>query len=81
MSSIAKVAVSLDQALLRKVDELVRARGFESRSEVIRTAIEEKIRKMDRRRLARECAKLVPKFERALAEEGLAEEAAAWPEY
>ena len=81
MNGRARVAVSLDQALLRKVDELVKARVFESRSQAIRKAIEEKIRKIDRRRLARECAKLVPKCERTFAEEGMAEEAVAWPEY
>jgi metal-responsive CopG/Arc/MetJ family transcriptional regulator len=48
--SIAKVSVSIDQALLRTVDELVEAHVFESRSQVIREAIEQKIRKIDRRR-------------------------------
>jgi hypothetical protein len=36
---------------------------------------------MDRGRLARECAKLDPKFEQALAEEGIGSEMAQWPEY
>jgi hypothetical protein len=34
-----------------------------------------------RTRLAAECAKLDPDEERALAEGGMGEEAAAWPEY
>ncbi|MBM3835251.1 MAG: CopG family transcriptional regulator [Verrucomicrobia bacterium] len=68
MSDSAKVAVSIDQSLLRKVDALVKARVFESGRQMIRTALEEKIRRTDRRRLARECAKLAPRFERALAE-------------
>jgi hypothetical protein len=28
-----------------------------------------------------ECAKLEPKFEKAMAEEGLAEDVSQWPEY
>jgi hypothetical protein len=31
--------------------------------------------------LARECAKLDPKYEAALAEEGMSSEAEQWPEY
>ncbi len=31
--------------------------------------------------LARECAKLDPRYERRLADEGLAEDLADWPEY
>ena len=31
--------------------------------------------------LAQECAKLDPAFEKALAEEGLSEDLAEWPEY
>jgi hypothetical protein len=36
---------------------------------------------MERGRLALECAKLDPKFEKALAEEGLGQELESWPEY
>jgi hypothetical protein len=36
---------------------------------------------MDNGRLARECAKLDRREERALADDGLASEAAEWPEY
>ncbi|MBI2927185.1 MAG: ribbon-helix-helix protein, CopG family [Verrucomicrobia bacterium] len=79
--SVAKVAVAMDEALLRKLDGLVRARVFESRSQAIRTAVVEKVRKIDRRRLARECAKLDPTFERMLAEERMDQEATAWPAY
>jgi len=43
--------------------------------------VAEKLRKLERTRLARECAKLDPKFEKALAEEGMSEELSDWPEY
>jgi hypothetical protein len=36
---------------------------------------------MERSRLAQECAKLDPVFEKAMADEGLSEELAAWPNY
>lgn len=35
---------------------------------------EEKLERVERSRLARECAKLDPKFEKALAEEGMSED-------
>jgi hypothetical protein len=43
--------------------------------------VEEKLTRLERSRLARECAKLDPTFEKALAEEGMSEDALAWPEY
>jgi hypothetical protein len=43
--------------------------------------VADKLRRMDRGRLARECAKLDPKFEQALADEGIGSEMAQWPEY
>jgi Arc/MetJ-type ribon-helix-helix transcriptional regulator len=77
----AKVAVSLDERTLRHLDRLVRAAVFPNRSQAIQEAVEEKLERHERRRLARECAKLDPGAERALAEEGLSEELPAWPEY
>ncbi len=41
----------------------------------------EKLLRIERSRLAQECAKLDPAFEKALAEEGLSEELKEWPEY
>jgi hypothetical protein len=43
--------------------------------------VAEKIKRLSKTRLARECAKLDPKEERALAEEGLAGSGVTWPEY
>jgi Arc/MetJ-type ribon-helix-helix transcriptional regulator len=77
----AKVAISLDESTLERLDTLVERAVFPNRSQAIQEAVEEKLARMDRSRLARECAKLDPTFERALAEEGLSEDATAWPEY
>jgi metal-responsive CopG/Arc/MetJ family transcriptional regulator len=76
-----KVAITLDEASLGRVDELVRQSLFASRSQAVQEAIEEKLARLDRRRLARECAKLDPAFEKALAEEGLSQDISQWPEY
>jgi hypothetical protein len=43
--------------------------------------VTEKLSSIKKSRLAQECAKLDPAFEKALAEEGLSEELKAWPEY
>jgi Arc/MetJ-type ribon-helix-helix transcriptional regulator len=59
----------------------VKARVFANRSKAIQEAVREKLNRIDRKRLARECAKLEPEFEKRLAEEGLSEELAEWPEY
>jgi hypothetical protein len=43
--------------------------------------VAEKLGRLAGRRLARACAKLDPKEEKAFAEEGLAGGAETWPEY
>jgi Arc/MetJ-type ribon-helix-helix transcriptional regulator len=80
MSSV-KVAITLDRETLRRVDGLVSKSVFPNRSRAIQAAVTEKLARMERSRLATECAKLDPRFEKALAEEGLGQELEAWPEY
>ena len=77
----AKVAITLEEELLKKVDRLVKLRVFPSRSRAIQEAVSDKLARMDRRRLARECSKLSKSAEQAMAEEGLGAEAEEWPEY
>ncbi len=77
----AKVAISLDVQTLDRLDRLVRDEVFPNRSQAIQKAVDEKIERIERSRLDRECAKLNPTFEKTLAEEGLSEELAKWPEY
>jgi Arc/MetJ-type ribon-helix-helix transcriptional regulator len=78
--SLAKVTISIDQSLLKRVDRLVRSHVFPNRSNVIQEALEEKIARIDSTRLARECAKLHPAEEQALADEGLAGKAGGYEE-
>jgi len=77
----AKVAVTLDSELIDRVDRLVKAERFPNRSQAIEIALAEKLDRLERGRLARECAKLNPKEERALADEGLSVDHESWPEY
>ncbi len=77
----AKVAITLDKSTLKSLDQLVAQHFFPNRSRAIQEAVQEKIERLQRGRLARECANLDPDFEQALADEGLATDIAAWPEY
>jgi metal-responsive CopG/Arc/MetJ family transcriptional regulator len=79
--SVAKVAVSMDERLLRRLDDLVERAVFRSRSEAIQKAVAEKLARMDHGRLARECAKLLPAEEQEMAEESIGKDAGEWPEY
>lgn len=76
-----KVAITLQKETVKRIDQLVKKRTFPNRSRAIQEAVEEKLEKMDKNRLSRECEKLDPDFEKSLADEGLYEELAEWPEY
>jgi Arc/MetJ-type ribon-helix-helix transcriptional regulator len=76
-----KVAVTIDTDLLAQVDQLVAQHVFPNRSKAIQAALQDKLTRMRRGRLARESAKLDPQLEQALAEAGMDQELAAWPEY
>jgi len=77
----AKVAISINKQTLERLDRLVKEQVFPNRSKAIQQAIEDKLGRLERTRLAEECAKLDPAAEQALAEEGLSEELDRWPEY
>ena len=79
--STAKIAITIEEDTLDQLDRLVSSKVFPNRSKAIQEAIKEKLSRLNRSRLARECAKLDPAVERALAEEGLSQESGAWPEY
>jgi Arc/MetJ-type ribon-helix-helix transcriptional regulator len=77
----AKIAITIEEPILARIDELVAERIFANRSQAIEAAVEEKIERLHQGRLARECTKLDPDFEKQLAEEGLSQELDAWPDY
>jgi hypothetical protein len=68
----------LDETTLDRLDRLVKRSVFPSRRQAIQIAIEEKPDRIERGRLARECAKLDCDFEKSLAEEGVSEDLSAW---
>jgi metal-responsive CopG/Arc/MetJ family transcriptional regulator len=77
----AKIAITMNERTLRRLDRLVKERVLPNRSKAIQDAVEEKLEKLERNRLAGECAKLDPTVEKAMAEEGMGEELEQWPEY
>ncbi|TFH17873.1 MAG: CopG family transcriptional regulator [Lentisphaerales bacterium] len=79
--STAKVAITIEEGLLGKLDRLVKAQVFPNRSRAIQEAVSDKLARLDRRRLAQECSKLDKSFEQAMAEEGLNSEIELWPAY
>jgi metal-responsive CopG/Arc/MetJ family transcriptional regulator len=81
MATRAKVAISLDGRTLRRLDRLVKDHLFPNRSQAIQVAIDEKLARLDKSRLARECAKASPAHEKAMAEKGMSWELGEWPEY
>jgi metal-responsive CopG/Arc/MetJ family transcriptional regulator len=76
-----KVAVTIEAALIAEVDQLVSKEVFPNRSKAIQEALREKLARLKRTRLARECAKLNPSEEKAIAEEGMQQELSTWPAY
>jgi metal-responsive CopG/Arc/MetJ family transcriptional regulator len=79
--NVAKVTISIDQNLLSSIDHLVQSKVFTSRSQAVQVAVQEKILRVNKTRLARECSKLDPLEEQALADAGLGVDSATWPEY
>lgn len=73
----AKVAITLDERLLRVVDRWVKQGRYPNRSRAIQAAVLEKLDRWKRTRLAEELDKLDVGEERALADERLSGE--AWP--
>jgi len=79
--SQTKVAITIEEGVLARVDALVRRKVYRNRSKAIQEAVQEKLARLECSRLAEECAKLDPAFEKAMADEGLSEELEARPKY
>lgn len=79
LDMVHKIAVTLDEKAVADLDRWVREGKFTNRSRAVQTAVNLLSERVKRNRLARELAKLDPKEERKLAEEGLGDP--AWPEY
>jgi metal-responsive CopG/Arc/MetJ family transcriptional regulator len=77
----SKIAITLENDTLKRLDMLVKSNVFPNRSKAIQQAVAEKLTRMEKSRLAQECAKLDPDFEQSMAEEGFTSELEEWPEY
>ena len=62
-----KVAIIINSDMLERIDDLIARKVFANRSRAIQSAVAEKLARMRRGRLASECAKLDPRFEKTLA--------------
>jgi len=73
-----KIAITIEEETVRKVDELVAREVYPSRSKAIQEAVADKLARLSRSRLAEQCAFLDVGEEQALAEEFSPEELEQW---
>jgi Arc/MetJ-type ribon-helix-helix transcriptional regulator len=76
---VSKIAVTLDRRTVADLDRWVREGKYPNRSRALQSAVDLLSEREKRTRLVRELAKLDPKHEKQLAEEGLGD--SAWPAY
>ena len=77
----SKIAITIDDNLLKQLDLVVKSKVYPNRSKAIQEAVADKLKRLERTRLAQECAKLDPEFEQNMAEEGFSMEIDEWPKY
>ena len=79
--STVKIAITIDQDLLSRLDRLVKDRRFPNRSQAVQEAIRDKLERLNRSRLAREdtlCRASMPASERRWLAEHRSEAARHW---
>lgn len=79
--SKSKIAITVDSSVLTSIDSLVAAGRYPNRSQAFEDAAAAELARVKHTRLAQACVDLDPAEERAMAEEGLSADAAAWPAY
>jgi Arc/MetJ-type ribon-helix-helix transcriptional regulator len=79
--AVAKIAITIEQESLVRVDQLVTQARYPNRSRAIQSLVDESLSRLEVNRLARECALLDPRVEQALADTGLHLELETWPQY
>ena len=77
----SKIAITVSPLVLSRLDAWVRSEYFASRSEAIEKAVEAQLQRLERTRLSEQCALLDVAEEQAMADRGLAADAAAWPAF
>ncbi len=73
-----KIAISIDAETVQRVDELVSSAGYPSRSRLFQDAVQDKLARLSRSRLAEQCALLDPAQEQEMADEFTPEELELW---
>jgi len=76
----SKIAITIDDRMLKQIDILVKSKFFPNRSKAIQEAVAEKLMRLEKSRLAQECAKLDSDFEQSMAEEGFLAVMEEWQE-
>jgi len=76
-----KIAITISEPTLLKLDRLVKERRYPNRSRAIQEALEEKISRLERNRLAEALQCINPVAEKQDAEEGMFDEVDTWPTY
>lgn len=79
--AVSKIAITIDDNILKQLDLMVKSRVFPNRSKAIQEAVSDKLRRLERTRLAQECAKLDPEYEKNMADQGITMEIDEWPAY
>jgi Arc/MetJ-type ribon-helix-helix transcriptional regulator len=73
LMATAKIAITLDDSLLREVDRWVAQKLYPNRSQAIQAALFAQATQVNQQRLEAECAKLDPQEEQEFAELGIEE--------
>ena len=77
----SKIAITVSPLVLSRLDAWVQSEHFASRSEAIEKAVEAQLQRLECTRLSEQCALLDVAEEQAMADRGLAADAAAWPAF
>ncbi len=68
--STAKIAISMDENHLKRLDYFIKCKVYKNRSQAIQHAIIYELQRLEHSRLALECDKLNAEEEQIMAEEG-----------
>jgi Arc/MetJ-type ribon-helix-helix transcriptional regulator len=77
----AKIAITLDENLLKEVDRWVEQQLYPNRSQAVQSALFAQAKQISQQRLEAECQKLDPQAEREFAELGMDEALNDWDRY
>lgn len=78
---VAKIAISIDDQLLARLDGFIMQKKFKTRSQAIQLAVQNAVDRLDHKRLMHACMQLDINAERRLADEGLTKDLEEWPEF